>query len=49
MANNQNIKKVYTNEFDVKLYQLLMEYKPEELKELSIIDIQDEFYRKVDI
>lgn len=49
LQKGQNIKKVYTNEFDVKVYKLLLSHTPEELQNMSIIDVADEFYKHIDI
>lgn len=49
LQKGQNIKKVYTNEFDVKVYKLLLSHTPEELQNMSIIDIADEFYKSIDM
>lgn len=49
ITNGQNIKKVFTSEYDVKLYQLLLSYDVEKLKNMSIIDVQDDFYNLVSV
>lgn len=46
IVKGQNIKKVFQNEWDVRLYKYLQEHI-NELETKSIIDVQEEFYKEV--
>ena len=48
IVKGQNVKKVFTNEFDVKVHRFLLEYDKNILETKSIPDIAEEFYKHLD-
>ena len=46
MQKGNNIKRVFTDKNDVLVYKILSSYTQDELKQKSIIDISDDFYRE---
>lgn len=48
VVKGQNVKKVFTNEFDVKMHRFLIEYDKDILATKSIPDIAEEFYKHLD-
>lgn len=46
LQNGNNVKKIFTTENEVRVFNILKSIEPEKLKEMSIIDIEDIFYNQ---
>ncbi|MCM1497218.1 MAG: metallophosphoesterase [Clostridium sp.] len=47
LSVGRNVKKIFSSEYEVKVYNLMKKKSPEKLASMSIIDIEDEFYKNI--
>lgn len=46
LQQGNNVKKIFTTENEVRVFNILKSIEPDRLKEMSIIDIEDIFYNQ---